>query len=117
MLMSRFPAGDYSHVPPADAARARLIVVPYISPGIAGLTLGRFVFVRRERVNDTTLLRHELVHVQQWRELGMARFLFRYLRSYVTARRAGHSHWDAYEAIPFEIEARSRARAGATVLR
>lgn len=53
------------------------------------------------------LLTHELVHVRQWAELGPLRFIGEYLRGYVTARRRGLDHQQAYLAIPLEEEARS----------
>ncbi|MGH8998990.1 MAG: hypothetical protein ACRDY7_06315, partial [Acidimicrobiia bacterium] len=37
------------------------------------MTLGRFVLVRRDHLGDEPLLAHELVHVRQWRDLGVAR--------------------------------------------
>jgi hypothetical protein len=55
------------------------------------------------------LLAHELVHVRQWRELGAARFLWRYLGAYARGRAAGLGHQRAYEAIPLEVEARDLA--------
>ena len=55
------------------------------------------------------LLVHELVHVRQWHDLGVARFLWRYLTAYLRGRRDGLGHRDAYLAIPLEVEARETA--------
>ena len=99
----------FTHVPAVDVERVRLIVVPVLTPGIVAMTVGRFVFLRRGHETDAGLLAHELVHVQQWRELGAARFLVRYLGAYVRGRARGLGHWDAYRAIPFEAEARIRS--------
>lgn len=96
----------HPHVPEIDRARARVVIVPVLTPGIGGMTLGRFILVRRGRDLDRALLAHELVHVRQWRELGVARFLAAYLGAYCSARFRGMRHWDAYRAIPFEREAR-----------
>ena len=52
------------------------------------------------------LIVHELVHLRQWRQLGVARFLWRYLGDYWRARRRGFSHRQAYLAISLEEEAR-----------
>jgi hypothetical protein len=52
------------------------------------------------------LLVHELVHVRQWRELGVRRFLVRYLADYWRGRRSGLGHRRAYMAISLEEEAR-----------
>jgi hypothetical protein len=46
------------------------------------------------------------VHVRQWRELGAARFLVRYVGAYARGRWHGLGHQAAYEAIPLEAEAR-----------
>ncbi|HKX76231.1 MAG TPA: hypothetical protein VJR05_12675 [Acidimicrobiia bacterium] len=52
------------------------------------------------------LIVHELVHLRQWRQLGIARFLWRYLGDYWRGRRTGLSHREAYLAISLEEEAR-----------
>lgn len=69
------------------------------------MTLGRFVLIRDGRDHDSGLLNHELVHVRQWRQLGVVRFLWRYLVPYFTGRFRGLGHWAAYEQVPLEIEA------------
>ena len=74
--------GDFPLVPPADVARARIVDVPWLTPGVAAMTLGRVILLRRDHAGDEALLAHELVHVRQWRELGVARFLWRYLGAY-----------------------------------
>lgn len=52
------------------------------------------------------LLFHELVHARQWKELGVARFGWRYLTEYLRGRLSGLNHQQAYHAISFEEEAR-----------
>ena len=99
----------FQHVSPADTERARLVGVPVLTPGVAAMTLGRWILVRRGHEDDRDLIAHELVHVQQWRELGAARFLMRYLGAYARGRRRGLGHRAAYEAIPLEAEARTAA--------
>jgi hypothetical protein len=101
--------GDFSIVPPADVARARIVDVPFLTPGVAAMTFGRVILLRRDHRGDDALLAHELVHVRQWRELGAARFLWRYLSAYARGIRAGLGHQKAYEAIPLEVEARELA--------
>lgn len=100
---------DFPLVPPADVARARIVDVGWLTPGVAAMTLGRVILLRRDHVDDAALLAHELVHVRQWRELGAIRFLWRYLGSYARGRAAGLGHQRAYEAIPLEREARHLA--------
>ncbi len=58
---------------------------------------------------DPELLFHELVHVQQWARLGVARFGIRYVSEYLLGRLRGQSHTEAYRAISFEREARRLA--------
>jgi hypothetical protein len=101
--------GEYPLVPPADVARARILDVPWLTPGVAAMTLGRVILLRRDHAGDEALLAHELVHVRQWRELGALRFLWRYLGAYARGRAAGLDHGQAYEAIPLEVEARDLA--------
>jgi hypothetical protein len=101
--------GDFPLVPPADVARARIVDVPWLTPGVAAMTLGRVILLRRGHAGDRPLIAHELVHVRQWRELGAPRFLWRYLGAYARGRAAGLSHQRAYEAIPLEVEARQLA--------
>jgi hypothetical protein len=90
---------------------AVVIVTRLVAPGAAATTLGRFVLVRPEAVGSARLLRHELVHVRQWRRLGVAGFLRRYLGAYARWRLRRYPHWAAYRRIPLEIEAEWEARA------
>ena len=74
-------------------------------PGAAAITLGRVVSVRRRFAGDVRLLEHELVHVGQWRRLGVVGFLRRYVGAYLRWRLRGYGHWAAYRRIPLEVEA------------
>ncbi|HKY15705.1 MAG TPA: hypothetical protein VJM33_12340 [Microthrixaceae bacterium] len=87
-----------------------LVIGGPVPPGSAGITIGSIVSVRADRVDDERLLRHELVHVRQWRQLGLMGFLVRYLGSYLGWRLRGYSHWAAYRRIPLECEAEWEAR-------
>ena len=84
-----------------------------VPPGSAAITLGRLVIVRRGSVDDERLMRHELVHVRQWRELGTVRFLREYLGAYLRERRNGYGHQEAYRRIPLEVQAEHEAQAPA----
>jgi hypothetical protein len=92
-----------------EAEPIRVVAVPWLPLGVAGMTLGRFILLRREHLEDEALLRHELVHVRQWRELGVPRFLWRYLSAYAGGRLSGLGHQAAYHNIPLETEARELA--------
>jgi hypothetical protein len=100
---------EFTHVPVRDLDRARLVTVPILTPGVAGMTLGRWILVRRGHEHDDALIAHELVHVRQWRQLGAVRFLARYLGGYARGRWRGLGHQRAYAAIPLEAEARAVA--------
>jgi hypothetical protein len=96
----------FLHVPAVDVARARVVLAPVLTPGVAAMSWGRWILVRRGHEHDRSLLAHELVHVRQWRELGAVRFLWRYVGAYLRGRRRGLRHHEAYLAIPLEREAR-----------
>jgi hypothetical protein len=80
------------------------------APGATATTLGPLILMRRRGVGNRRLLRHELVHVRQWREQGVIGFLRRYLSVYVRWRLRGYPHLAAYRRIPQEIEAEWIAR-------
>lgn len=87
----------------------RLWVGGPVPKGADGITLGSLVIVRHDRVS-THLLRHEQVHVRQWRRHGVVGFAVRYLGSYALWRVRGKGHRGAYLRIPLEIEAEWVAR-------
>ena len=115
--LTPFELRAYDHVPAAVAARVVVVRSPALPPGADGMTLGRLVLVRREGMADRTgrrkLLAHELVHARQWAELGVPRFLWRYVTAYVANLRRFRRHGPAYLAIPLEEEARAGADAWA----
>ena len=87
-----------------------LLIGGPVPPGAAAITIGPVISMRERAVSNPKLLRHELVHVEQWRRFGIVGFLVRYLGAYLGWRVRGHAHWDAYRRIPFEIEAEWQAR-------
>ena len=86
-----------------------------VPPGAAAITIGPVVSVRRRAAHDERLMAHELVHVRQWRDLGVLGFLRRYLGAYLRWRLRGYSHWGAYRRIPLEVEAEWQARTGSVL--
>jgi hypothetical protein len=74
---------------------------------VAAITLGRRIWVARELppAEMAVLMRHEMVHVRQMEQLGVPRFLWRYVKEYVRNRLRGMDHDAAYRAISFEREA------------
>ncbi|HVM01870.1 MAG TPA: DUF4157 domain-containing protein [Acidimicrobiales bacterium] len=111
--LSAVERSAYDHVPAPVAARVRVQRVPLLPPGADAMTLGPLVLVRRDEMRHRTgrreLLAHELVHARQWAELGVGRFLGRYLWAYGANLRLLRRHRDAYLAIPLEEEARAEA--------
>jgi hypothetical protein len=101
----------YRHLAPRElAARVRLVSVPFLTRGTDATTLGRVILVRRGHEDSPVLMAHELVHVRQWAELGVPRFLVRYLGAYLANLARLRRHRSAYLAIPLEVEARELAR-------
>jgi len=86
----------------------RLWIDGPVPKGSDGLTIGSTVIVRRGY--SERLLRHELVHVRQWRRFGFVGFMARYLGSYLLWRIRLKGHKGAYWRIPLEIEAEWVAR-------
>ena len=105
----------YDHVPRPVAARARLYATRLVAPGYAGTTLGRHVLLRTDPGPGalSTLVAHELVHVHQYAEHGLVRFLAQYGRDYLRHLVRLRSHDAAYRAIRAEVEARARTEAWA----
>ena len=101
----------YDLVPADLARRARVQKVPFLAPGSHGMTVGRLILMLRDddRSGQRTLLAHELVHVEQYAELGVVRFLRRYIGEYARNLRQLRNHRQAYLAISFEAEARAAA--------
>ena len=105
-----------------DDARARVRLFPwwlkpFLLRGVAGITLGRTIYVSQQCVAYSAaeverLIRHELVHVRQVNRLGLLRFLARYAGEYIRNRRAGMSAAQAYRQISFEVEAYAAEEVG-----
>lgn len=82
--------------------------------GIKAMALPRRIYVNAETLAKIVageaeeLLRHEAVHVDQWRREGRVGFLAKYVAAYLKGRASGLPHSVAYRAIPFEREASSR---------
>ena len=110
---------------------------PYFDPGTLGvvdvsegggvpsdadaITLGRFVRFRPGTLSDDAegleLLAHELVHIQQQRQLGTAKFYELYVVAWLAGLTSGQKPKDSYFNNPFEQEAYFRAAAIAEQMR
>jgi hypothetical protein len=100
----------FDAVSATDARHARFAHSRLMPPGVSGITFGHLVVIRNgiSTTERPDLYLHELVHVEQYRIHGMAKFLLRYLREYVVNLWRLRSHRQSYLAIPFEREARER---------
>jgi hypothetical protein len=101
----------YDVLPRELASRVRVVRVPALPRRHAGMALGRVVLVSGGVPPDqlSPLLAHELVHVRQWAELGVAGFAVRYLADFGRGLRR-HRRWaPAYRSIALEEAARAEA--------
>lgn len=105
-----------------DEAKARVRLAypwwlrPFLLRGVAAITLGRRIYVSPSYLDRPArdlerLLRHEVTHVRQINELGLVRFLYRYVGEYIRNRRAGLRSHEAYRRISFEMEAHAAEEA------
>lgn len=61
------------------------------------------LFYDKEPVEE--IIRHEMVHIDQIKRLGVGKFYALYLYEYLKGRKNGLSHDEAYRNISFEREA------------
>ncbi len=110
-LLSTDEQVRYDHIGTGLLERVRLVRVPLLPRAVDGLTLGRWVLLRGDRIERqaSILIAHELVHVRQFAELGVFGFLGRYVGEYLTGLVRHRSHRSAYENISLEVEARQEA--------
>jgi hypothetical protein len=74
-------------------------------PGVAGVTLGRRIYLAEGDGDLVRSLRHELVHVRQIARVGLFTFYWRWVGEYVANRRRGLTSDESYRRISFEEEA------------
>ena len=116
--MTKIRAGDLADFanPEVDPASVWVRITPrwmeplWREPFVA-ITVPWAIYLRHgtEKFEGDSLRRiltHELVHVRQWRQLGVAGFLRSYVSDYWNGRKAGLNHLDAYAAISLERDAR-----------
>lgn len=105
----------YDHVSSELTERVRIIRVPDLPGPYLGMALGRYVLLATDVApnGSSLLLAHELVHVQQWAQLGIPGFLYRYLRDFARGIRRERNWQRAYRQIEAEEEARRLADAWA----
>jgi hypothetical protein len=71
---------------------------------VSGIVLYPFIFLAPKNP-DSYLLNHEMIHWDQIRRHGVLIFYFQYVREYLSLRKSGLGHNQAYRSISFEQEA------------
>lgn len=71
---------------------------------VDAITLYPYIFFSDKEPSDT-LIRHEMVHVDQIKYYGRFRFYVSYLLEYLSYRVRGDSNNVAYNKISYEVEA------------
>jgi hypothetical protein len=103
---------SFDHV--SETVRQRTIVfdIPWLPGRFAGVTLGRMILLARPQPDDgtSTLIAHELVHVEQWARRGVFGFLLWYLGDFWRQLRTRRQWMPAYRAVRAEVQARDRTR-------
>tara|TARA_A100001011_G_scaffold392063_1_gene478817 strand:- start:182 stop:544 length:363 start_codon:yes stop_codon:yes gene_type:complete len=80
--------------------------IPFIPIHPIGLTLGVLMIINPD-YESPELIDHEAIHVRQYLELLFVGFVVLYLGWWIINRLKGMNSHEAYEAIPFEKEARA----------
>ena len=100
---------SYTHVRPDVLDRTRIKTLLWMPGSFQGITLGRYIYLTTPELDDgsSRLLAHELVHVQQYADIGIVRFYLRYLAYFGRGLRIQRKWMPAYRDIPAEVEARA----------
>jgi hypothetical protein len=73
-----------------------------VRTGYAGITLPPFgIYILKERIDEELLRKHELVHWEQYKRMGIIKFYATYL--YYNIK---YGYWNN----PMEVEAREKSR-------
>lgn len=78
---------------------------PFLMRGVAGITLGRRIYLHHVVEDLGRLVRHELAHVRQIERLGVFRFYVTYVGEYAANRWKGMPSGEAYRRISLEEQA------------
>lgn len=74
--------------------------------GAAAVTIGNTIYYEMSKDKiSAKLRRHEMVHIQQYEQLGVVGFFIQYFSEYISYRIDGQGHWEAYRNISLEKEA------------
>lgn len=80
----------------------------FLARNVIAITLGRRIYIRAAMESGAfeRLMRHELAHVRQVSEIGLLRFLWRYVGEFAANWFRLRNFGAAYASISYEIEAR-----------
>jgi hypothetical protein len=79
----------------------RIWYVSLLVPPFRAMTVPPFgIFIRKQFRGDEQILRHDLVHWQQYERMGLVLYYFRYFTQLL---------FIGYDTMPMEIEARKRS--------
>ena len=110
-LAVAFPTVDPSTVPVHAASRWFRL---FWGKRISAVAMPWGIHVHPDRLERPAaevgrLIVHELAHIDQWRRLGATGWARTYVGDYISGRRSGLGHHDAYRAVGLEKEARDVA--------
>lgn len=103
----------YTHVRSSTIDRARVRSLGWLPGQFKGITLGRTMFLTTREPTDgtSTLIAHELVHVEQYSDRGWFGFLRWYLTDFARGLLAERNWMTAYRGVTAEVEARRTTQA------
>ena len=91
---------------PVIVKNSKLVkIINAFNPRVRGITLFPFILIRDE--GDERIIRHESIHIAQYREMFVIGFLLLYLWDFVRGFVKYKTYDDAYRSIRFEREAYS----------
>ena len=113
LLAPHFPGFDLRKIRVHLTIPRHVRLFAVINP--AAYTAGNHIHFAPGAYDDASiagiaLIAHEVTHCLQYRKYGRVPFQLLYLMHYLANKKRGMSDAQAYEAIPFEIEARQKER-------
>jgi len=82
---------------------------------VDAVTIYPFIFFKAKRA-DLVLFKHELIHVEQMKKCGVAKWYIKYAADFAKNMKFYRNWMKAYCKIPFEVEAYERQKEPLTEL-
>ena len=113
LLAPHFPGFDLRQIRVHLTIPRHVRLFAVINP--AAYTAGDHIHFAPDAYDDASvaglaLIAHEVTHCLQYRKYGRVQFQLLYLMHYLANKKRGMSDAQAYEEIPFEVEARAKER-------